>query len=904
MSAPDCPPRLAAWLIGRALPPDTAEPILGDFEELYRLRSLRGGAGDARRWYWRQTLGLIAARLHWRPLGRPTPVRRNTAMSALIQDLRFALRALRKQAGFTLTAVLTLALGIGANIAIFALVYAVLIKPLPFREPEELVLVQMMAPDREAPGVSRPMVWSYPKYAVLRDRQQVFTGTALFTSNESSLTDTAQPERLQGEAVEASYFTVLGVTAQFGRLLRPEEDRVGAAPVVVIGYGLWQRRFGGDPNVLGKTIGLDKSAYTIVGVAPPGFRGLLGQAEIWRSLPTYDAVDLTQPFSHSYYQVARRRPGVSMAQAEAAVRVLGSQVNAAFPDTRNGRQWGARAVALDDERVDPVLRRAAFILLGAAAVVLLIACVNLANLTLARGLSRQREVSIRLALGASRLRIGRQLLTESLVLSVAGTVAGVLVAATSIRVAVVWMPDLRSILQGQQAGLTRVGAGMLGVDGTLVLLTMGLAVVTALLFGLAPAWQAAQANLTSTIKVGSGGSVSSGFRGFTFRNALVVGEIALALVMLTAAGLMLKSLERLGNIDLGFRPDRLVTFRLSLPDGQYAPPQRLQFIEQFLARLNARPEIESAAFGYCAPVQGGCNGTSARFPDRPPVPRGAEASIGVTWASPEYFSTLGVRLIRGRWFTHQDRAGQPRVVVVNERAAQRFWNGEDPIGKRISLGQGGFSDGAEVIGVVGDVRYRAVETPAIPDAYIPVLQSPRNGGVFFVKSRGAAAAVLAIVRQELGALDRDLPPNDVKTMDERYGEATWRTWMIGGLLALFAGLALILALVGIFGVLAQGVAQRTREIGVRMALGAERRDILRLVLGRASVMAGAGVAAGLAGSYFASRLLTTLLYEVVPNDVAVLSGVALLLFAVSLVASYLPARRATRVDPLETLRSE
>jgi predicted permease len=367
---------------------------------------------------------------------------------------------------------------------------------------------------------------------------------------------------------------------------------------------------------------------------------------------------------------------------------------------------------------------------------------------------------------------------------------------------------------------------------------------------------------------------------------------------------MVKSLVRLSQTDLGFRPDRLLTFRLQLPDQTYPPERRLPFAELLLARLKARPEIESAAFGHCAPVSGGCNGTRALFPDRPPVARGNEPLVGVTWASPDYFTTLGIRLVRGRWFTDRDREGQPKVVVINETAARRFWPNEDPIGKRMGLGQGGFHDGAEVIGVAADVRYDAVETPPGPDAYIPLLQSSRPGGYIFVRSRVPPSALVPIVGHEIAALDRNLPFSDVKTMDERYGEATWRTWTIGSLLSLFAALALVLAVVGIFAVLAQSVAQRTREIGVRMALGAGPRDIRRLVLGRAMSIAGMGVAIGLGGAWFASRLLTTLLYEVEPNDPSVLSVLALVLFAVTLVASYVPARRAARIDPVETIRAD
>jgi predicted permease len=683
-----------------------------------------------------------------------------------------------------------------------------------------------------------------------------------------------------------------------------DDDRAGAAPVAIISHALWQRRFGSRNDVLGSVISLDGDALTVIGVMPPGFRGLFGQADVWRPMKAVAGSDLTEPFSHSYYQLARRRPGVSIDQANAGLSGAGAQIDAAFPVSGAVRKSGATAVPVSEVRVNPFMRRTALLLLGAVGVVLLIACVNLANLTLVRGLARQREVAIRRALGASRLRIVRQFFTESLFLSFAGTAVGAIVAATSIRVVSSAMPDMRPLLRGQVGGLMRVGASMLGVDANVVGVAVGLAVATALIFGLMPAVQAARGDLTSILKTAIGGSQSTGLRGLAFRNALLVGEVALALVMLVAAGLMLKSLMRLGQTELGFRPDRVLTFRLDLPGESYPPVRSLAFIDQFVKRLQSRSEVEAAAFGHCAPITGRCNGTYAYFPERPPDASGRRPEVGVTWVSPDFFNTLGIRLLRGRWFTDRDRQGQPKVVVINETAAKKFWPAEDPIGKRMGVGQGGFRDGAEVIGIAADVRYRAVETPPGADVYLPMLQSPRTGGMIFVRGHLPASAMVPLFRQELAALDRDLPLSDIKTMDERYGEATWRTWTIGVLLSVFAGLALVLALVGVFAVLAQSVAQRRREIGVRMALGAAPQDIQRLVLARAVTIAAAGVTLGLGAAWFASRLLTTLLYEVEPNDPMVLSGIAAILFVVTLAASYLPARRAARIDPLQTIRAE
>lgn len=819
------------------------------------------------------------------------------------KDVRYGLRNLRRNPAFSVVAIVTLALGMGANLAIFALVNAVLIRPLPYSEPSELAFVHLLMPERNAPGVYGPSIWSVPKYQVVSTGQQVFTATSLFTDSEWSLTGAGDPERLQGEIVESPYFTLLGVEAGLGRLLSADDDRVDASTVAVISHGLWQRRFGGVADVLGRTVTLDGTAATVIGVTPAGFHGLSGRADVWRPLKPTVPFDLNEPFSHSYYFIARRRAGVSIEQADAAVRALGTRIDAAFPVPRAAGPTSVSAVSLNAERLDPLLRRAAVVLLAAVGLVLLIACVNLANLTLVRGLSRQREVAIRLALGASRLRIVRQFFTETLLLSFAGAAAGAVIAVASIRLASAAMPDLNAFLNGQSGGLTRVGASMLGADATLVLSTVGLAVVSALLFGLIPAWQAARGDLMATMKPTIDGTRPTGFKSLSFRNALLVVEVALALVMLVSAGLMVKSLLRLGQTDLGFHPENLLTFQLALPNESYPPERSLPFVEELLTKLRARSEVQAAAFGHCAPVTDRCNGTRAFFPSRPPVPPGSSPLVGVTWVSPGFFDTLGIRLLRGRGFTDRDRQGQPKVVVINETAARQFWPNEDPIGKRFGVGQGGFRD-AEVIGVAADVRYHAVETPAGPDVYIPVLQSPRPFGLVFVRSRLPASALVAMIRHEVASLDGDLPLSDIKTMTERYGEATWRNWTIGVLLSIFAGLALVLSLVGVFAVLAQSVVQRKREIGVRLALGARPRDIQRLVLGRACAIAAAGLAVGLGAASFTSRLLTTWLYQVEPNDPAVLSAIAGLLLLVTIAASWIPARRAMHVDPLETLRWE
>jgi predicted permease len=901
------PPRLATALLRRCLG-DDFETIAGDLEEIFGADiAPRASAWTARLWYWRQVVSVIRARLFAREESSVPPVKRAT-MAAFRQDLSYALRALRQQPGFTGIAVLTLALGIGANVAVFSVVNAVLFKSLPFADPEQLMAVHLSAPDREAPGVYRTVVWSYPKYQVLREHQRVFQSTAIFTGSEWSITGTGTPERLSGEVVEASYFSVLGVMPRAGRSFSADDTRApGSAPLAMLGHGLWQRRFGADPNAIGRTIGLNGIAHTIVGILPPGFRGLTGRAEVWVPVMTLPADHLAEIWSHSYSLVARRKSDVSPEQAQAAVKVLGDQINAQYsPRTvdTTSPPWGATAVPMNNERVDPLIRRSILLMLAAVGSVLLIVCVNLANLMLVRALARQREVAIRLALGASRLRIVRQLMTESLLLAAAGTLAGLAVAYGVIVLGARLMPDLRMVLTGPTAGLTRVGLGTLGLDGTTLLFTLAIALGTAAIFGLGPAWRASRRDLTTTMRAGSPGAVSQSHAGFSVRNLLIVGEMALALVLLTAGGLMLKSVARLQATELGFQPESLFTFRLALPSPQYNPSSATLFLEQLLERLRTQGDIRSVGYGNCAPVSRGCNVTIATFPDRPASQRGNGPQVGIYWASPDYFDTLGIRLIRGRVFDARDRIGQPKVVVINETAARTFWGPEDPIGKRIGLGQGGFHEGAEVVGIVADVRYGAVERTVSPDAYIPLLQSARSGGLIFVRSQTTLERLIPLLRREVAALDTDLPLIDFKTMDQRFGDATWRTRTTAWLLAAFASLALVLAAIGIYGVMAQTVAQRVREIGVRMALGATRADIFRLILGRACLFAIAGVVAGIVFAIPSMRLLTALLYQVRPADPLVMATLALMVLIVAVFASYLPARRAARVDPLTTLRAE
>jgi putative ABC transport system permease protein len=905
------PSRLALWLLRRVLPAERHETVSGDLEELLDddLR-LRASPWRAWLWYWRQVLSLAC----WQ-LRRPSPLRpplqssHGDRMHGFTHDLRYALRALLKAPAFSLVAIATLALGIGANTAMFTLVNGLMLKPLPFARPDELMLVHLVAPDPEGPsGATRELVWSYPKYEVFRDAQSVFDQHAVFTRREWSLTEAGDPERIRGELVGARYLATLGVTPRVGRDFTADNDRPsGENAIVLISHELWQRRFNGEADVIGRVIRLDARPFTIVGVLPSGFRGLTGEAQIFAPVTSVEARDLATKWNHWLYVVARRKALVTAPQAQQAVRALGLRIDTAIGQPPGGfiPPIGATAAPLDGARVDPLVRRATLVLMAAVGLVLLIGCVNLANLMATRAASRRREVAVRLALGATRGRVVRQLLAESLLLAVAGAVAGLGLASGAMHAAAALMPESGLVLRSRTFGLTRIGAQMVDIDLPTLVFTLVTAFTTAVLFGLLPAWRASRSDLTQAMKAGAAASLGGHSRLFGARHLLIVAETALALVLLVASSLMLQSVANLQQTKLGFDPQGVVTLRLQLPESQYDTVRSARLFADLVARVGALPGVASVAYGSCAPVSGGCDTTSLTFPDRPPVAKSAEPLTGVHYATRDLFRTLGIRLVRGRTFTERDTSGQPRVAVINETLARTHFGHTDPIGQRLALGTGGgFEKGAEIVGIVRDLRYASVEAPPRADTYVPLLQRPRQGGLLFVRTTLDAAALAPALRGAVAALDRDLPISDVRTMTMRYADATWRTRLSAQLLAFFAGLALLLAAVGVYVVMAQAVQQRTREIGLRLALGAGRRSIFAMVMGRALAVVSAGVTVGVALSLASMRILESLLYEVTPHDPATLAALAASLLAVALLASYVPARRAMRVDPLTSLRAD
>jgi putative ABC transport system permease protein len=916
--------RLALFIIRWVTPRAAREWVVGDtVEEFERIQTSRGDTA-ARHWLRRELWHvLVDAPQHHLAVAQGTCSIRGLEIHKgdgpvrdFLQDLRYTLRLLGRAPTFTAIAVTTLALGIGANAAIFAVVNAVLLKPLPFADADRLMLVHMSSPDQDNPGTFREGVWSYPKYRTFEAAQQIFEEVAFFAGRDIDLSGEGDPQRVRGEVVTDRYPAVLGILPIAGRAFSYDEvHTAGTPPAMLISDGLRVRRFGGDANVVGRTVRVNATPYTIIGVLPPGFRGLSGNADVWVPLAAYEPSQLGQAQSHSYTIVGRRKPDISEATAIAVVQVLGNQVDAAHSGagSRSG-QRSAKANSLYSSRIDADIRRAALLLLGAVGFVLLIACVNLTNLVAAKAMGRRREVAVRVAIGASRGRIVRQFLTEGFLLAGLGALGGLVVATALLGGAAMLLPDsdvfFRSAVSPGRpritgaSGLTRIGASMIGVDRMTLLFTSSVALLTGMLVSLLPAGQASMLRPAEVLKSAGKGTAAGG-RWLDTRALLVTTQIALALVLLVGAGLMIRSAGRLQGTGIGINPERLLTVRVDLPRAAYDNDRGQAFFAQLIDRVRALPGAQSAALGLCPPVSGGCNDTLLWLPPAPgPRQDGSDPVVGIHWVTPDYFATLGVAVLRGRNFTDQDRAGQSRVLLVNETAARTIWPNEDPVGKRVGVGQGGFHVGAEVIGVVSDVRYRAIETAAIADVYVPLAQSYQSRMRLFVRTRLDPAALAPAVAAEIRALDPNLALSEVKTMDERVGDAMWRTRVGAWVLALFAALALLLTAIGVFGVMAQAVAQRTPEIGIRMALGARASDVLALVLGRAAILTVAGIVIGTASALALTRFLGALLYAVEPGDPLTFITVAVLLGVIALVAGYLPARRATRVDAMEALRAE
>ncbi len=826
-----------------------------------------------------------------------------TVLDTLVQDVRFAARTLRRAPTFTAVAVLTLAIGIGANTAIFSAVDALVLRPLPFPHPERLLSLSLTA-RRIADGKERmDIVWSYPKFAGFRDAQHVFSSASVWTESQFTLRSGDDAVRVAGEYVDSRYLTTLDVTPAMGRNFRADEDQLGnGVRVAIISDKLWKSIFNADPSIIGRSFDVDGNPYTIVGVMRPRFAGMSGDALFWMPVASaprdWGAAD---PNRHSFFAAGRLAPGVSADQAKTVVHELGTRLDAAYPDQQ--AHWGALASDIDAARVNPTTRRTLYILLGAVGVVLLIACANVANLFLVRASGRRREIAVRRAVGASRWRLVRQMLVESLTLATLGGIASIAVAAAGVRAFVLLQPTY-ALGSQSAAGIGAANFGDMRIDLAALGFAAALAIGTGLVFGLVPALQATRPSLTETLK-DDGGGRSSRIRGVSSRNLLTVVEIALAVVLLAGSGLLIHSLAMLLGVQPGFAADHVLSLRVNRAP-TWSKDSLSTFYDRSIAEVGAIPGVESVAIGDLPPAQGGFAGTSVALRDRAPELPGHELHAGIHYITPGWPTALHVPLRMGRLFSRGDLPNTRKVVLVNETAARTFWPGQDPIGRPISIAEGAFQkDTAYVVGVLGDVKFGSIEDPQVPDVYVSYYQMPFSWRMMlFVRTHGDPASFEKRVRETLRRAAPGFPVYDVRTMDERMKLNMAPTRFSAMLLSTFAAVALLLAMIGTYGVISFTVVQRRREIGVRVALGATSSNVTRLVVGQGIALATVGALGGLAVATIATRLLKSMLFGVAPTDPATLAGIVGVLLLAVLAASWIPARRAAGVPAVQALRGD
>jgi len=821
---------------------------------------------------------------------RAYEVRGGGMLETLLQDIRYAARMMAKRPGFTALAALTLALGVGANTAIFSVVEAVLLRPLPYRHAERAVVVW----EHNRAG-GRPRGPASPaNFLDWRDQSKSFEDMAGFFDDRYNLTGAGEPEEVPSQVATPNLFALLGADAALGRTFTPDDAKEGQDDIAVISHGLWQRRFGGSPDVIGRAVTLDGESLTIVGVMPPDFKWFVKEmsrtgkpAEIW--LP-WTLTEQHRVRRGRYISVVGRlAPGVSVEQARAEMEAVTARLEAEHTDFNKG--WGVRLVPLRDQLAGEI-KPALLVLLGAVGFVLLIACVNVANLLLARAAGRHKEIAIRAAMGAGRRRIIRQLLTESVLLALLGGALGLLLSHWCVEALVALSP----------ANL--IDAGQVGVNLPVLGFTLTVSLMTGLVFGLAPALEASRMSLTESLKE-SGRGNAGGRRGRRLRDALVVAEVGLALVLLVGAGLMVRSFMRLQAVDPGFDPSGLLTMRVLLPQSKYPEgAQKVAFFRQAAAELARLPGVTSAAAVNALPFADIGAATNFSIEGRPEPGPGERYGTDVRVVDEAYFRTMNIPVVAGRTFTEQEAIQDRKVAVINEAMARVYFRGEDPVGKRILVNMTNPIVPTEIIGVVGDARYDKLEGELRPMVYWTPPQLTYPSMTFVMRTAGDPEETAPAARRAIQAIDREQPVADVRTMEGWLSESVSRARFGALLLAGFAALALVLAAVGVYGVMSYSVAQRQNEIGVRMALGAQARDVSRLVIRQGLVPVLAGVGLGLLGAFALTRVLSSLLYGVSATDPLTFSAIALLLTGVSCAACYIPARRATRVDPLSALRYE
>jgi predicted permease len=808
-------------------------------------------------------------------------------METLIQDIRYGFRVLRKNPGFTAAAILTLALGIGANTAIFSVVDAVLVRPLPYPEPQRMFMVCQTRPEL---GATKNGV-SFPNYLDWTRTTTSFEALAALRGTTFALAGNGAATYVEAAAVTASYFPVFRVQPLLGRTLEAGDDIPGASPVVVMSERLWRSRFGSDRAIVGQTISLDQHAFTVVGILPGNFRPPITAADTQLWVPLLqDAVAMQlrdHRSGHYLTSVGRLKPGVTLAQAQAEMDSIEKGLAQEYPDDNKG--WGVRLVSLQSYLVGDV-QTALLVILGAVGLVFLIACANVANLQLARAASRGREVAIRLSLGASRARLIRQFLTECILLSLAGGVTGLALAYATVQGFTSWLPaNLPRILE-------------IRTDTRVLLFGLALSVIAGIVFGLAPAWHSAAARFAEGLKEGGKGVGEDKSRR-RLRGVLVVAETGLAVVLLVGAGLLIRSFVRLQNVNAGFNANHLLTTSISLPRTQYTKPEQwISFSNEIIERMKAIPGVEDAGVALPLPLGGNIN-LAFTVEGRAPAPKSEGPTADYAVVSPNYFHLMQIPLLQGREFSVQDSAEGMKVCVISAAVSRRFFPNENPLGKRINIG---YPQAAarEIVGIVGDIKDQDLAAQDASQIYAPFVQNPYWGFDIAVRTLGDPKLISGALREKIGEIDSGLPVTNIRAMVNTIAESIAQPRFRTTLLGLFSGIASVLAAIGIYGVISYNVGRRTQEIGIRMALGAQRRDVLLMIVREGVTLAGLGVILGLVSSFWLTGLLQSFVFNISITDPATYAGVAMLLLLVSFVAACVPARRAMRVDPIVALRYE